>query len=330
MNIEKIKKLCDSYVIHLDTDNLNVNGKMNKLINYKFEIEMPNHTFEFKLHFRNDYIVQIQCLSSFKILTVKNGGIFFEEYFQSNNSEGTFFHIVYDDMAVCLFPLTMPNSILTFENSLGIKSLDDEFGEDDQTIFRYEPIDYKNLSIYLGQNPTFFHDLTVISTPTIMSLFEKIVENYHSLTDQIFICLGKPVFPLDFYLQKESWSFIDRELLLNGLKVRRRKVDLKGTPIHEIEMIPENSEEWHSPESFASQLIKEQNCIVLWNKLVNKNVSAPVYFTTLDAYMITKEQVHSHSQNYYKRICSTLTKTEDQKLHYLFQIALFSIFFVTE
>ena len=120
MNIEKINSLCKSYIIALDQERNSLKANIPKISNGKIFVSMPNneHQFNFKIVWHKPGIAQIQCLSSYKILTMnKENQVFFEEYFLLNDLTVSLFHVIYDEISVCLFPVkfSLCNTLLSLD-----------------------------------------------------------------------------------------------------------------------------------------------------------------------------------------------------------------------
>ena len=141
---QQIFKLCDNYTINIDRNNNNLmHQNFDVLVNPVIIIETAFHTFKFKLLYKdkNKKCFQIQCLDSLKILIFNSEGkLFFDDYFNINSSNinNSIFYGVYDNIAICFFLSSDPNLILCFNQKLYLKSIIDEFKDEDQTIFLYE------------------------------------------------------------------------------------------------------------------------------------------------------------------------------------------------
>jgi len=99
MNVNKLNELCDKFIILIDKNSNNLTGGVSEINHPKIMIHLPGQTYSFKLVRIKQNVYQIQCLSSYKILTVlENGNVFFDEYFQLKNLNASLFFLVYDSI----------------------------------------------------------------------------------------------------------------------------------------------------------------------------------------------------------------------------------------
>ena len=325
MNINKISELCDRFVILIDKSNNSLIGNVQEIDNPKFFISVPTHTFYFKLVKNGKNTYQIQCLNTFKILIVKpDGSVFFEEYFVLKDLESSLFYCVYDDISISLFPSTRPDSILYFNDRLSLKKLDIEFNEDDQTIFEYEQIDYSNLLV-LSNMANIYDGIKIVENKSIKDFFYNILNLYHNVPDHLIVCFGKPLFPLDYYIEKEHWGFIDRYFNMANLKTYKRIVDLSN--INSIEMITHNNEEWLEIDSIMNNIPKISSTQMIWHKIINADINNNVYFSSISTFILKGYLIKKRQFKYYNDIYLLLERSNDVKIHNLIIYALYTIFF---
>lgn len=328
MNISTINELCDKFVIMIDKNNNSLLGNVSKLENPKIFISLPNHTFYFKLVKNSVNTYQIQCLNTFKILVVRpDGSVFFEEYFQLKDLQQSLFYGVYDEISISLFSIAKKDTILYFNDRLSVKNIHETFSEDDQTIFEYEQIDYSNIMALTSQ-PAIFEGLKIVDTKNIKELFYNILNIYHNLPDSLFISFGKPLFPLDYYIQNEHWCFIDRYFNMSNLKTHKRQVDL-GI-LTDLEMIPSNETDWLEVDSITNNIPKLSATQMIWHKILNADLNGRVYFSTLNTFFLKGSMIKLRPFKYYNDIYLLLERTTDIKIHNLIIYGLYTIFFCVE
>lgn len=325
MNINKISELCDRFVILIDKSNNSLIGNVQEIDNPKFFISVPTHTFYFKLVKNGKNTYQIQCLNTFKILIVKpDGSVFFEEYFVLKDLESSLFYCVYDDISISLFPSSRPDTILYFNDRLSLKKLDIEFNEDDQTIFEYEQIDYSNL-VVLSNMSNIYDGIKIVENKSIKDFFYNILNLYHNVPDHLLVCFGKPLFPLDYYIEKEHWGFIDRYFNMANLKTYKRIVDLSN--INSIEMITDNNQDWLEIDSIMNNIPKISSTQMIWHKIINADINNNVYFSTISTFILKGSLIKKRQFKYYNDIYLLLERSNDIKIHNLIIYALYTIFF---
>jgi len=326
MNSNTINKLCDRYVIMIDKFNNNIIGNITEIENMKIFISVPTHTFYFKLIKNRENMFQIQCLNTFKLLTVRDDdNVFFEEYFELKDLNSSFFYCVYDDISVSLFPFKKPNTILCFNERLCIKNIEENFYEIDQTIYEYESIDYSNI-LFLSNTSNIFSGIKVVETKTIKDLFYNILKIYQNMPEYLFISFGNPLFPLDYYISQKNWVFIDRYFNMTNLKTYKRKIDLSN--INNIDLIPNNSNEWLEIDSIMNNIPKMSSTQMIWHKIINGDLESNVYFSSISTYIVTSESIKKHSFKYYNDIYLLLERSNDIQIHNLMIYALYTIFFM--
>jgi hypothetical protein len=325
MNINKISELCDRFVILIDKSNNSLIGNVQEIDNPKFFISVPTHTFYFKLVKNGKNTYQIQCLNTFKILIVKpDGSVFFEEYFVLKDLESSLFYCVYDDISLSLFPSSRPDSILYFNERLSLKKLDIEFSEDDQTIFEYEQIDYSNLLV-LSNMSNIYEGIKIVENKSIKDFFYNVLNLYHNVPDHLIVCFGKPLFPLDYYIEKEHWGFIDRYFNMANLQTYKRIVDLSN--INSIEMITSNNEEWLEIDSIMNNIPKLSSTQMIWHKIIDADINNNVYFSSISTFILKGSLIKKRQFKYYNDIYLLLERSNDIKIHNLIIYALYTIFF---
>jgi hypothetical protein len=328
MNIGKITELCEKYIIIIDPNQNNLLENINELSNPKFSISIPNYTFHFKLVKNEKNIYQVQCLNTFKILVVKeDGSVYFEEYLQLKKIQPSLFYVVYDSISISLFSLARSNTILYFNERLSLKSMDEPFSNDDQTIFEYEQIDYSNLVVITNQ-PSLYLGIRIMETNNIKELFYNILNIYHNTPEQLLISLGNRLFPLDYYIENENWIFVDRYFNINNLKTYKRKLNLDE--LNTIEIIPSDENSWLEIDSVVNNIPKISSTQMIWHKIINGNVNNPVYFSTLTTFSVRGSVIKSRPFKYFNDIYLLLDKSNDVKIHNLLIYALYTIFFCVE
>ena len=161
-NIEFVKELNKKLIVDIDTEMCNLNNRTTISFFSQISIHINDTLFYFKLIFKENNVVQLQCLSSFKILTImEDKTIFFQEFLKINEIKLTLFEIVYDEYSICLFPLVIPNTILCFNEKLFIKPLHTVFDKNDQTIFPFEQINNNNVIVITNSLQTNFKTLRI-------------------------------------------------------------------------------------------------------------------------------------------------------------------------
>jgi hypothetical protein len=327
---QQLNHLISTYVIDINKDTNNIVGNIEQLKVSRFEIEKTsNILFRFKIIQHGNHLVQIQCLSSFKILTIlPNNTVFFEHFFKIKDTTQTLFHIVYDDIAICLFPRNNPNLILSYSDRLFLKSVNDKFDTEEQTIFPYEPIEYTSL-IALTNQPIYFKDITMLKCSNIRDIFYSILTSYDTFKECVFISLGDPIFPIDFYIHAQQWAFIDRTVSFQTLKCSSRIINLQSTELHDISLIPDEKE-WNYTSGVlfdTRQLPPPNETLLLWHKLIAVQYDN-FYFSSTHSYIISGDRIRMKPLAYYHTIFTILDKYKDPKIHFMVQLALFSIFFI--
>lgn len=330
ITIQQLNHLISTYVIDINKDKNNIIGNIEQLKVSRFEIEKTsNILFRFKIIQHGNHLVQIQCLSSFKILTIlPNNTVFFEHFFKIKDTTQTLFHIVYDDIAICLFPRNNPNVILSYSDRLFLKSMNDKFDIEEQTIFPYESIEYSRL-ISLTNQPIYFKDITVLKCSNIRDIFYSILTSYDTFTENVFISLGDPIFPIDFYIHSQQWTFIDRIVSFQTLKCSPRIINLQSTELHDISLIPDTNEWNYTSGSLIDirQLPPPNETLLLWHKLIAVQYDS-FYFSSTHSYIVSGDRIRLKPLSYYHKIFTILDKYKDPKIHFMVQLALFSIFFI--
>lgn len=329
MNVNKLNELCDKFVILIDKNSNNLTSGVSEINHPKIMIHLPGQTYSFKLVRMKQNVYQIQCLSSYKILTVlENGNVFFDEYFQLKNLNASLFFVVYDSISISLFPLIKPNTVLIFNEGLSIKSINDTFANDDQTIFEYESLDYSSLQV-LAVQPAPFPSINVIKISSVKDLFYNILNIYNKPPSQLMVCLANDaLFPLDYYIENENWMFIDRYFSLNNLKTYKRKLENKDLIL--TEMIPMSSDNWLEIDPIINMIPKLSSTQMIWQKIIKAEFNLPVYFSTLSTFIIQGDIIKKRSFKYYNDIHLLLERTTDEKIHNLIRFSLYTIFFCVE
>ena len=325
LNIEFIKELNKKYIVDIDIDRCNLKNSL-PISNFtQIALHNNNIEFYFKLIFKQKNIVQLQCLSSFKILIImEDNTIFFEEFLKINELKFTLFEIVYDEYSICLFPLHVQNTILCFNERLFIKPLYNVFEQNDQTIFHYEPIQNDNIVIITNSLQTNFKTLKI---QNIKELFYTLLTNYSNINDNILISFGVSVFPIEYYIKQEIWTYIDRKIENNECYHRNQ---MKKTNLYEIDILPPDNEWIIGDKNTMVLLPKISDLNLIWYRFVSEKSDIPKYFCSSNTYIINKDMVYKHPIEYYNKIYVLLDKVSDKKIEYLFQIAIFSIFFVND
>ena len=337
LNIQQIFKLCDSYIIDIDrNDNNLINPNIEYFSNLMFTVDTDEHIFKFKIinnkNIKNKF--QIQCLDTFKILILTNdGNLFFEDFFNINNNniENTLFYAVYDNIAITFFPSNNTNLILCFNDKLYLKSINDDFMDNDQTIFLYGEMSY-NVKI-ITTNLEFFDfnkEKYMININDIKGVFDFISKNYQSLPEKIFIQLNKSSIPFEFFYQTAMPTFLDRIFDLTNRTINRRIYNYKS--ILDIDMECQNSEidyyDRKSSQTVEQLLPRNDEIIIIWTKLINSQIPTPIYYNSSGTYLIDKSYILNKPLIYYNKIIALLEKKNDQRIFNLFQFSLYTIFFV--
>ena len=325
LNIEFIKDLNKKFIVDIDTNMCNLNNPIKISNSTQIALYNNNIDFYFKLIFKENNIVQLQCLSSFKILIIMDDKtIFFEEFLKINEIKLSLFQIVYDEYSICLFPLHVSNTILCFNERLFIKPLHTIFDKNDQTIFPYEPITNNNIMIITNNLQTNFKTLKISN---IKELFYAILTNYSDLLDNILISFGNSLYPIEFYIKQETWTYIDRKIENN--ECFHRSVN-KQLNLYDIDILPDDNEWLVGDKNTMLLLPKLSDFNLLWYRFVSDKADIPKYFSSSNTYIISRDMIYKHPIEYYNKIYVLLDKVSDKKIEYLFQIAIFSIFFVND
>jgi hypothetical protein len=326
MNINTINNLCDKFVIALDKYNNNLLGNVPEIENFKIFISVSNRTFYFKLIKNRDNLYQIQCLNTYKILILKeDGNVFFEEYFQLKDLQSSLFYIVYDEISISLFPYYKPENIVTFNEGLSIKNINEDFTDIEQTIFEYETIDYSNI-LFLSNTSYLYPGIKIVETKSIKDFFYNILTVYQNMPEYLFVCFGKPLFPLDYYINQKHWCLIDRYFNIGNLKTYKRNVDLSC--INNIDLIPAANDDWLEIDSIINNIPKISSTQMIWNKIINADLNSNIYFSSISTYILSSEIIKKNSFKYYNDIYLLLERASDVHIHNLMIYALYTIFFV--
>jgi hypothetical protein len=330
ITLQHLNNLISNYVIDINKDMNNIVGNIDELKVSRFEIEKTQQMlFRFKIIQHGNHLVQIQCLSSFKILTIlPNNIVFFEHFFKIKDTTQTLFHIVYDDIAICLFPRNNPNVILSYSDRLFLKPVTDKFDIEEQAIFPYESIDYTQI-ISLTNQLVYFKDITMMKCSNIRDIFYSILTSYDTFHENVFISLNDPIFPIDFYISNHPWAFIDRIVSFNTLKCSPRIINLQSTELYDISLIPAKNE-WNYTSGTlidARQLPPPNDTLLLWHKLISVQYDN-FYFSSTQSYLVSGDKIRSKPLEYYHKIFTILDKYNDPRIHFMVQLALFSIFFI--
>ena len=338
INTQQIFKLCDNYTINIDRNSNNLmQPKSEFILNPIIIIETPIHTFRFKLIYKDSSKknFQIQCLDSFKILILNNDGkLFFDDYFNINSSNinNSIFCGVYDNIAICFFLLTDTNLILCFNEKLYLKSITDEFTDQDQTIFLYEEYIY-NLKIITNE-PKFINidsQQYIHKIENVKGVFDFITKNYNNLPEKIFIQLNQFPIPFDFFYEKNVDTFLDRSFDLHARCIYRRVY--KYQSILDLDEFCQNTEvdyfDTSASQNVEHLLPKNDEIIIIWTKLINSEIPAPIYFNSAGIYIVSKELIQNKPVSYYNKILTLLERKNEQKIFNLFQFSLYTIFFIS-
>jgi hypothetical protein len=301
-----------------------------RLENGRIFISTPanGHRFNFKIIWNKPGLAQIQCLSSFKLMTVNsNKEVYFEEYFKLNDLSVSLFYVVYDEISLCVFPFRFPNLLLTYNEGLYFKSIDNNsISPEEQTIFEYDQLEYSGFQIITNQPSANYPGIQVVKVETMKEAFHSIVSNFYNLPDKILLCLsGRLMFPLDFYVDNENWCFVDRKFSLPSIKTYKRNVDLGH--LAELEFLPKSEDEWIEIKSISDEIPKLGDTQMIWDKLINSQISGDIYFSSLGTYIVTSSQLTKKNANYYNKIYNLLEKTKDPRIQKLIEYALMTIFF---
>ena len=314
MNREYLNQLQNRYIVSLD---------------FEKEIEQPNspkiqiRSLELKIIWHRPGIAQIQCLHTFKLLTLKNGELYFEEYFQLDKLEKSLFYIVYDDIALAVFPILDTKQILTFHDRLYLKNTDEIFQLEEQTIFCYDEIDYSNLSII--SNHLTNKNVHLIDVANIREVLKAIINIYNQNEGLVLISMEKLMFPLDYYISMENWCLADRKFYLDSMNTYKRQLDLSILDSHEF--IDENPDHWLEIESIEKRIPQRQNAQVIWQKLIGAYGNGPFYYSSIKTYIISIEQIRRRDIVYYQKLVGLLEKTRDLRIENLIEIGLMTIFY---
>jgi hypothetical protein len=338
INTQQIFKLCDNYTINIDRNNNNLmHTNFDVLVNPVIIIETAFHTFKFKLLYKdaNKKTFQIQCLDSLKILLFNSEGkLFFDEYFNINSSNihNSIFYGVYDNIAICFFLSSDPNLILCFNQKLYLKSIMDEFNDEDQTIFLYEEYIY-NVKIIINEPKLINIDPLeyVYKISNVKGVFDFICKNYDKLPEKIFIQLNQFPIPFDLFYEKNVNTFLDRSFDLNTRCINRRIYKYDSIlDLDELCQFTKNDYFDTTTSQNVEQLLpKNEEIIIIWTKLINSEIPSPIYFNSSGIYMVSKDIIQKKPVGYYNKILTLLDRKNDQKIFNLFQFSLYTIFFIS-
>jgi len=322
MELSLLEPLCDKYVVNIDKSNNNLAGNIEHIYFPKITVPTANHTFEFKIIWADDSGKRgkIQCLSSFKYLTVRNDYEIFFDYADAKNV----FDIVYDDCALSVF---YKDRILVFDQGIRLVPFNDRsFTETEQTIFRLHTINYGDKIKILSKgeyNPVIYQSYQQIND--IRDLFYYIMSEYENLPTLIYLELnGKINIPIDYYIQQTNWSILDKRVDISTLTLENRII---GGHWIEIEDIFGDESEWKKGISLTNVIPNPQNIKMLFTKLLNINTTEPVYYANNGAYIFSREQIGKRPRSYYSNIYTLLTKSQDAKTKKIVEISLERIFY---
>lgn len=321
MNLSLLEQLCNKYVVAIDKDNNSLIGNIDHIYFPKIIVPTPRHTFEFKIVWDSERPNngQIQCLSSFKMLTVRSdGSVFFDT---TNN--GTCFEIVYDQYALVIFH---NNTVLTFTEG-GIRLLDyntHQFTDKEQTIFQLGKINYDNILILSKKeyNPLQYPQCQKIGN--LVDFFYYIMTQYDNLGDLVYLELnGSVSIPIDYYIQQENWSILDKRVNINNLEQSARKIN----NIFELETLYGVESEWKNTGSLSGIIPNTQNIKIVYQKILGILSENFIYYANNGVYIISRSQITNRSRSYYTNIYTLLTKSKDPKTSKLVEISLDHIFY---
>ena len=329
MNIDKIKKLGNDFIIAIDIEKNSLLSNVPILKNGRIFVSKPGngHRFDFKIIWHKKGIAQIQCLSSYKLMTInQKNEVYFEEYFKLNDLSVSLFYVVYDEISLCVFPFRFPNFLLTYNEGLYFRSTDhNNISPEEQTIFEYDQIQYDDLQIITNQNNLVYDGIEIIHVTSIKEAIHSIVINYYNLREKILLCFGKLMFPMDFYLDQENWCFVDRKFSFPKMRTYKRDIELGN--LTDLEFLPTDDREWMEIKSIADEIPKLVDTQMIWDKLISNNISGDIYYSSLGTYIVTSEQIRKKNVNYYNKIYNLLDKTKEPRIYKLIEYALMTIFF---
>ena len=181
----------------------------------------------------------------------------------------------------------------------------------------------------MTNQPIYFKDTTIIQCSNIRDIFYSILTSYDTLPKNVFISLGDPIFPIDYYIHSGQWAFIDRIVSFNTLKCSPRIINLQSSDLHNIPLVPDESEWNYTTGTLLDtrQLPPPNETILLWHKLIVEQYDH-FYFSSTHSYIISGDRIRLKPLSYYNKIFTILDKYNDPKIHFMVQLALFSIFFI--
>lgn len=333
-----LEKLCSNNIIFIDKVDNNLNNNVEPLINNYISIENNGINYNFRLINYENNIFQIQCLNTLKYLIIgDNFNLFFIEFFKvdNNNLNNTLFYSVYDKYSVCFFPINQTNMILTYIGQLSLKNIETTFSENDQTIFLYKKLKYINRNLTILSKQLYLEkDFGIyisnkIAINNIFDIFSYIYENYENIDNKIFIMLQKSILPLNFILNKENYTIIDRELNIHRNEVRNRIIKLGMVDIENIPILTNNNESDYMTNDWyrMDNIIDKKLFISLWLKYIDDKINDNVFFNSHGNILITKDMVYRNDRQYYLNIVNLLKNKKSEELDQFFIIALYSIFY---
>ena len=115
----------------------------------------------------------------------------------------------------------------------------------------------------------------------------------------------------------------------NTLKCSPRIINLQSTELHDIMLLPDETEWNYTAGTLidVKQLPPPNETLLLWHKLIAVQYDS-FYFSSTHSYLVSGDIIRSKPLAYYHKIFAILDKYADPKIHFMVQLALFSIFFI--
>jgi hypothetical protein len=329
INIQDIFKLCDEYIINIDRFNNNLILAEGSLCisNCYFILEVPSHTFKFKIvPLGTNNLVKIMCMSSFKWLTCDNNNdCYFVDYFVE--TDDSVFYGVWDEINLCLFPRKNSKLILCYTEALCFKDVqNDIINVDDQTIFLYEQNIYSDL-VYLSTLDNIYN-CQYIRINNIQDIFKFITESYSHIPN-ILLQLSETPIPAEFFINN-SPTILDRKIDLRNMAVYKRNTSYTSLIDYDIHCQNTKMDHYDKETQIVEHLLPkyEHVMLVLTKILKLDNVGTTIFFNKNGVYYVTPEQVHRRDVGYYMSILELLRKkNNDNKIYNLLQFSLFYILY---
>ena len=305
---------------------------------------------------------QLMCLDTFKLMTWSpdKDTISFKDYLEVHRDENlasSLFSYVADDVAVSFM---VGAKILVFNEGLYLRDTSDPlaFGEQESTMFELFQMDddYKKQLLILTNTPPQFPLFVKYIRPidNLSQLFYTLFTEYDYLPSHIIYSMnGKPVFPVDYYLDHENWCYIDRKYdIVNDTHYKRKGI---ASTLAHIQSIPENAHEWVAMEKSEvhtellrmtgksevhtellrmtgksevhALLPKMSSMVLVLHKILGITDNQPILYSSFCTYCMSTELIRKRPKTFYNTLYTLLQKNRDEKVHVFLQMLVFTVFY---